>query len=753
MREAMVALGRQTGVSISVADAGLWRQRVPAVRGHLSVADALRRMLDGSGATFAAIAPGVWRVMRQPPPPPRLRPAPHPAPPPTEDAPATEIVVTASKRDMRLGDYPGVVNLIDGNALVFGGEGGTEAISRRLASVSSTHLGAGRNKLFIRGIADSSFTGPTQATVGQYLGDMRLNYNAPDPDLRLYDVASVEVLEGPQGTLYGAGSLGGIIRVRRNDPDPDRFAATLSAGIATTAHGAESGDAGAMLNLPLLHERIGLRAVGYAVSDGGYIDDRARGLDDINRTRTLGGRATLRALAGESWTIDIGGTFQRINGEDSQYADLDGPSLSRESLVAQDFHSRYALGDLVVTGTWDDLIFRSSTGIVRQRLSESYDATQPDGPPSLFRQRNRTSLVSTENRLSRAMQDGLGWVVGTSFIHNSARLTRSLGSIGRPRPATGVRNEIDELTLYGEATVALRPGLALTGGGRITHARLSGAGLDVAPEIALTRAGVQADRRETILLPSFAISAHALPGLIFFGRYQKGFRPGGLAISDDFVRRFRNDSIATLESGVRYGAPGRSRFDFAASMAYTRWNNVQADFVDGSGLPTTANIGNGRIYSLDARAGWRPLPNLGLELAAVLNEGKLTDPTPAFRLATLATLSHLPNVAQLAARAGLDYRAMLSDALDMRLSASARYVGKSRLGVGPVLGAAQGDYLDSALTLRIGRPDLGLTLGATNLFDTVGNRFALGSPFDLSRKEAITPLRPRTIRLGIDRRF
>jgi outer membrane receptor protein involved in Fe transport len=70
----------------------------------------------------------------------------------------------------------------------------------------STQLGPGRNKLFIRGVADSSFTGPTQATVGQYLGDVRLNYNAPDPDLNLYDIARVEVVEGPQGTLYGAGS-------------------------------------------------------------------------------------------------------------------------------------------------------------------------------------------------------------------------------------------------------------------------------------------------------------------------------------------------------------------------------------------------------------------------------------------------------------------------------------------------------------------------------------------------------------------
>lgn len=107
-----------------------------------------------------------------------------------------------------------------------------------MTAVASTYLGAGRNKLFIRGIADSSFTGPTCATVGQYFGDLRLSYNAPDPDLRLADLAAVEVLEGPQGTLYGAGSLGGLIRLVPNAPDPTRFSGSAMLGGSATTHGA-----------------------------------------------------------------------------------------------------------------------------------------------------------------------------------------------------------------------------------------------------------------------------------------------------------------------------------------------------------------------------------------------------------------------------------------------------------------------------------------------------------------------------------
>ncbi|WP_432490608.1 TonB-dependent receptor plug domain-containing protein, partial [Flavonifractor plautii] len=77
------------------------------------------------------------------------------------------------------------------------------------------------NKLFIRGIADSSFSGPTQSPVGQYFGDMRTTYSGPDPDLKLVDMQSVEILEGPQGTLYGSGALGGIVLLRPSMPSFD----------------------------------------------------------------------------------------------------------------------------------------------------------------------------------------------------------------------------------------------------------------------------------------------------------------------------------------------------------------------------------------------------------------------------------------------------------------------------------------------------------------------------------------------------
>ncbi|MGL1664234.1 TonB-dependent receptor plug domain-containing protein, partial [Vibrio parahaemolyticus] len=109
-----------------------------------------------------------------------------------------------------------------------------------------------------------SFVGPTQATVGQYWGNSRITYSAPDPSLRLYDVERVEVLEGPQGTLYGAGSLGGVVRVVPRAPDLTAFGGQAWGGVQAVQHGGLGGDGGAILNLPVAPDRAALRALFFA---------------------------------------------------------------------------------------------------------------------------------------------------------------------------------------------------------------------------------------------------------------------------------------------------------------------------------------------------------------------------------------------------------------------------------------------------------------------------------------------------------
>jgi outer membrane receptor protein involved in Fe transport len=755
---AIIAIGRQTGTSIGLRDVSLAALRVGPVDGQLNAAEALARLLAGTPARARRIAPNTFLIERAPTVQPVATPRPRPEPV------AQEIIVTASKRETPLSQFAGTATVIDGGAFSLAEAGlGTQAIATRVASLTSTHLGPGRNKLFIRGIADSSFTGPTQSTVGQYWGNARLTYSAPDPDLRLYDVASVEVLEGPQGTLYGAGSLGGIVRVVPMPPDLGSAGGAAWAGAQATWHGDPGGDAGALLNVPIVADTAAFRGLVYGGIDGGYIGDRRRNEDDVNRVRTFGARGAVRVAASPEWTVDLSGTFQSIKGDDAQYADRDGGGLSRSSAVAQPFRNDYLLGELTIRGMIGDIRLVSATGVSDQYVAERFDATTGDTPQA-FDQTSKIRMITSETRLSRRAEDGSGWLLGVSLLHNSAKLRREMGVAAMVAPAPGVSNEIDEATLFGEATIAPFEGLAISAGGRVTYSWLSGSAEDLPATYAFRfDSAARASRGEWRALPSISVLYSPADRLALFARYEEGYRPGGLSIDSDFIQRFQGDRVGTAEVGLRYGGTTDDPFDIAVSLAATRWSDIQADLIDGVGFPTTANIGDGRIHSAGISAAWRPARGLTLDAALYLNDSKVTAPAPVL-LATFAPAfgsrapalaaeeiaDSLPNIADVTARAGFDYATALDGDTLLRLSGYGRYIGKSRLGIGPRLDEPQGDLLDTGLEVRLGQAGRAVSLSITNLFDTRGNRFALGSPFLLDQQDVITPLRPRTVRLGIE---
>ncbi|WP_327194487.1 TonB-dependent receptor [Novosphingobium beihaiensis] len=750
-----IEIARQTRTSIVILDPALAARPVPEIRGRFDTAEAVRRLARAAGGRAVPTGPAAWRIEPVPARAGRNRARPHRhAPAPAMAGPPPEpIVVVASKRGLTIDQVPGQVAVLDGKVLNAGGTGGTEKITQQLATVASTHLGSGRNKLFIRGIADSSFTGPTQATVGQYLGDLRLTYNAPDPDLRLSDMARVEVLEGPQGTLYGAGSLGGIIRLVPNRPQLDTASFSGVLGGALTQHGNPGGDAAAVVNLPLAEGKAALRATADAMRMGGYIDKPLLGRRDVNRTDILGGRATLRFDPAPGWSVEVLALGQTTDTAGSQYADRDGAPLENSARVPETAHADYAMGQFVVSGQIGAVRLRSTTGLVHQSLRENYDASLPEGAPRLFTQTNRTRMVANETRVWMPERHGFGWLAGVSFTHNKTELKRLFSAAGLRSTTAGVRNAIDEATLYGEASVRLAPPLVATAGGRITWSWLDGEGEDIRPEIimAFAGSGITASRTYTKALPSLALHLELAPRSALYLRYQEGFRPGGLAIESDYVRRFRNDSTQTFEIGARHGRRGHGAFDMAMSLSYTRWQDIQADFIDTTGLPSTANIGDGRIWTVSLSGGALVLPGLRLEAGVAWNQSKVDKPVLPLALLN-ARAMQVPNIAHVAARLGFAWDREIKGDIRLQAQGWASYVGRSRLGVGPELGASQGDYLDTGISARIGNRRLGVTLGITNITDERGNRFSLGTPFGTGR-EQVTPLRPRTLRIGIDTTF
>jgi outer membrane receptor protein involved in Fe transport len=738
LADAIIRIGEQAGVTIALGDARLATIQVRGVHGRLPVATALDRMLAGTSARAVATGLGGYRIA--------ARPAPHPtAPAPPSVIPASSaIVVTGSKRGQALASYPGSVNIADVARLPLAARvRGSDALVAELPILSSTHLGPGQNKLFIRGIADSSFNGPSPATVGQYLGEARITYNAPDPDLALYDIAEAEILEGPQGTLYGAGTLGGIVRLDPVMPNLETSNIGLSVGGATTQHAAASYDGAALFNLPLKAGTLGIRGLAYASSEGGFIDDPLRGLRDVNRTRTAGGRIELRYRPSADWTIDLTGVIQDIKSRDARYAERGLPAFERESRFAQPFDNDYALAGLVVRHAIGSAELTSSSTIVRHDLETVYDATLPGGPGRLFREDDHILFYTNETRLSRRYADGSNWVIGVEGLHSSDRIRRTLGPPDALAPISGSRNTVTEGALFGEATLSLTRRLSITGGGRLGYDGLTGEALDHPKDEG------EPDRHTLVFLPSAGLSWKVAGALSIFARYQKGFRPGGLSVSDTSVQRFQGDSLATAEIGVRVG-DAASRFQISAAASYARWRSVQADLVETDGLPMTTNIGNGRVVGVEAQARWRPIDAITVSGGLFINDSSLTDPAPGFLGEKDASL---PNVDDVGLQARLDGKISIGDHDAIAPYAALRYYGGSKLGVGPVLDLPQGYYVDGSVGLRWTHRRIDFTVDVSNLFDDGQNQFALGNPFTVFAGRQIGPLRPRTVRFGLSTGF
>src|SRR5690606_39452373 len=134
--------------------------------------------------------------------------------------------------------------------------------------------------------------------------------------------------------------------------------------------------------------------------------------------------------------------------------------------------------------------FESSAGITGQDTGEPNDASEPGGRRRLFVQHNDSDMFANETRLWQPLGDRFGWLLGGSYTHNRTRLTRTLGPVDAAGAVTGVTNVIDEVTLYGEASLRLSDGLVATGGARYTHSRLGGQGEDVSPFLATTLAAI-----------------------------------------------------------------------------------------------------------------------------------------------------------------------------------------------------------------------------------------------------------------------
>lgn len=740
----LVELSRQTGASIGMSGR-LPADRTKGVVGTLSVGEALHRLLAGTGLRAVRVGATAWRVEMAPMQS-RQRISDH-APASAEaseaEVPVEDIVVTAAKQSRPLATTPISSTVVESVAL-FGFElAPTSAtIGALVDGMALSSIGPGRNRVFLRGIGDSPFNGTTQSTVATLVDDARITFNAPDPDLRLIDIDRVEILKGPQGPLYGSGALGGVFRIVTRRPQLDAFDVEAGVSGQVISHGGTGPAGQVMVNVPIKQDSLGLRAVGYAGHEPGWIDNLRPGGDNSNWTNYTGGRLALRWQTAPDWNVDLVGMVQLLHVGDTQYLTT-GPGFRRSGVAPEPHDNDFYNARMTVTGRLGAVDVLSATSWTTQEVDSTLDASpaaEQFGLTGLvlFSDDHRYNVFDQEFRLS-SEAGKLRWLVGASYLSASTRVDGELQPEHANGQTVGALDEhAEEFALYGEMGLPLTRTLNVDAGIRAFHARVHDEQADFA---SLRRAS---DHR-TGISPSLSLSLTPDSQSFYYARIATAFRPRGLsAFAPIEDSNNSSDELSSVELGGRWHSADR-HLTAKVELYGTLWSDIQTDYLLPNGLVASRIGGNGTIYGVEATGNWTFAEKWSFDAGFDAQHAQIEKGAPGAVAGSDTPLQVVP-----------DYKGHFSLTRSFELgpwqgeaALRGNVVGSSSISINPQTRFSVGHHatVDSSLAIRRDHWRVGVSV--QNITNRSDDSFAFGNPFSIPFDSQHTPLRPRRFLMSL----
>ena len=781
LSEALIDFAVQSNLSIGGVSA--CPGRTEGLNGRYAVDEGLRLLLDGANCRYRRVTSDTVRILplerAEPAAAPQApvspaSPSPPPAPPPPSDTGLTlqVVVVNATKRAAAVDQLPYAISALDADNLLVAGAVNIDDVASQLTSFSTTNLGPGRDKILIRGLSDGVFTGRTQSTVGVYLDDVPITYNAPDPDLHIGDLDAVEVLRGPQGTLYGGGTMSGIYRIVPRKPELDAVSGSFRGGLTETQDGGIGDEVEGAINAPLVMDHLAIRAMAYQDVEGGYIDNINLHLDAIGGSVRTGGRAYLREEIDPSLTLTVGGAYQEIHSNDTQYISPNLGRLHRANQVREASDNNFGHVEAVIekVGGWGEL--RSTTSWVRHDFSSRSDASNAlplfgfttPGVGS-YDEPSKINMVVEDAVWTSPSSGRLQWLAGLYGAltqEQTDAFVRAGEQTTAPAQLLYQENRTDHLSeaaIYGEATWSFTDALQATLGARAFLDRVETRSDVNNPQTDASRLFHGALNGNGIS-PKVALS-YRLPGRqLLYASIEEGHRTGGFntggligavfatsPTAPGLHREFGGDELWNYEVGAKLSFLG-DRLRVRSAGFYSAWKNIQTDQFLVSGLSYTANAGDGRNIGLETEIEVRLTSAWTLQANALVNQPVLEKPNPGF----VAKVS-LPGVPDVLAGARTEYRFPLPLGMMGLLSADARYVGRSQLTFNPLIQAPMGGYVLARLSAQASYGRWRLAAFLSNPTNASGNTFSYGNPFNFQQVREVTPQRPRSVRLLLSAEF
>lgn len=437
-----------------------------------------------------------------------------------------EVVVTATKRSSTIRDVPFSINAQTQKDIQRSGATNIEELSRNIAGLIVQNLGPGQSQVAIRGVSAGQIVRDqpgVKEQVGVYMDESVISLSLFTPDFDLYDLNRVETLRGPQGTLFGSGSVGGTIRYITNQPNLDETEGSIEVNLNTVTDGEEGGHLKGMINVPFADGKAALRLVAYATEYAGFIDALREGggkKSDVNGGSVQGIRAALKIQPNDMLTITPRIIYQEIETdgfnrqeEFNLYANpftTTRPAIQlgeREQFLQlnEEFSDETLLWDLTVSLSLDQFDITSVTSYLERDILVSRDASALTGSvsvdlgypevggvllPSNLRDTTDLEQLTQEIRISSNNGGTFQWLVGV-FYSDTERVYHQrlptpgyaavtdlvLGAGTSAAVANGFPNldspfnsdlpyDIEQFSVFGEATWDVNDQVHLTVGGR-----------------------------------------------------------------------------------------------------------------------------------------------------------------------------------------------------------------------------------------------------------------------------------------------
>lgn len=593
-----------------------------------------------------------------------------------------EVVVTATKREASLQDVPMAMQAFTGETLESIGADQVDSYYRMIPNFAVVDRGPGGRLYSIRGIS-TGLVSQGAATVGVYIDEMPVSAASFQPDLRLFDIERIEVLRGPQGTLYGEGSIGGTLRMITPRPDPTAFNGKFDASYSTTEKGSDGYKLNAMVNLPLITDRLALRISGLHHDLGGFIDRIPQlngvpldvgsllglppgaipilnsppipGRRDINDEQTTAGRASLLWKPTEHLAIEASYLTQKSDYGHRPTEVAGVGELQTNFVLDETVEDEFDLGNLTVTYDFGGMQLLSSTSVYKR--TQDIQADNADLGEAIFPgakiagagtfTTELQDMVSQELRLTSTGDGPFNWIGGLFYVDKDNGFEQIIvdpygifvgfmNILGLPVTSplqlldqTG-RIEEKQKAIFGEVSYDFTS--KLTGTIGLRYFDIDQRDTLVNNDINILGLGLTdgvSEAGESDTITKFNVSYKLADHALLWVTASQGFRIGGTNTTPGIPLEnltYGSDTLWNYELGAR-NSWLNNRLVLNSSLYYIDWSDIQLSLPLGTAFGTI-NAGKARIIGAELELQARPAPGLDLTFAAGYNDGELTEDTP-----------------------------------------------------------------------------------------------------------------------------